>query len=306
MSMFRNFRSFLPVTSSITALALFGAGACGDNDEHVDDDHDHPDAAVATADAAPAAIALSFAGEIDGAPFACGATYPGLGAAASDFVAADFRLYLSDIRLLDAGGNETPLTLDVDDFQTADGIALLDFEDGAAGCDDGTSATHTTITGTAPAGTYAGVRFTIGIPSDLNHLDAATAQPPLNLIPMWWAWQFGYKFIKIDGAVAGNGFFLHVGSTGCPGDDFEQPPTGPCADPNRIDVEFTGLDLTADTIVIDPAPVYADVDLSLNTVDTAPGCMSFPGDPECDTIFPKLGLPFGANPAGTQLLVTTR
>lgn len=287
------------------STSLLASVACG-SDEQLE----QADASVAidagAADAAPAAIALAFAGEIDGTPFACGATYPGLGATAADFVAADFRMYLSNIRLLDAGGAETPLTLDVDDFQTADGVALLDFENGAAGCDDGTTATHTTITGTAPAGSYTGVRFTIGLPDDLNHIDANTATSPLNLIPMWWAWQFGFKFIKIDGAVAGDGFFLHVGSTGCPGDDFEQPPTSPCADPNRIEIELTGLDLATDTIVVDPAPVYADVDLATNTVDTAPGCMSFPGDPECDTIFPKLGLPFGANPAGTQLLVTSR
>ena len=28
--------------------------------------------------------------------------------------------------------------------------------------------------------------------------------------------------------------------------------------------------------------------------------MSFPGDPECDTIFAKLGLPFEAVPAAAQ------
>jgi hypothetical protein len=59
-------------------------------------------------------------------------------------------------------------------------------------------------------------------------------------------------------------------------------------------------------VVIDPAPVVAGADLTQNTAETSPGCMSFPNDPDCDTVLPRLGLAFNAFPAGTQLLVSAR
>jgi uncharacterized repeat protein (TIGR04052 family) len=296
-------RGLAAIFSSLCLAPVAGLAACGE-DEHHEHHHD-PDAAMEPdATPTPVPVTLQFAGRIDGAPFACGGEFPGLGSTDADFTAADFRLYVSDVRLVNGDGDEVAVALDVDDFQHASGVALLDFEDGAAGCDDGTAGTHTALTGTVPPGEYTGLRFTIGLPPELNHLDAAEATTPLNIIPMWWAWQFGYKFIKIDGAGDGAPFFLHVGSTGCPGADFEQPPTGDCTAPNQIEIALDDFDPAADTVVIDPAPVYADVDLTTNTVDTAPGCMSFEDDPECETVFPKLGLAYGAAAAGAQQLVT--
>ncbi|MEZ4365994.1 MAG: metallo-mystery pair system four-Cys motif protein [Kofleriaceae bacterium] len=293
--------------SLITSLTL---GACGEDEHH---DHDHTPDAAETPDSAPTpdagaqAVSLAFAGEIGGRPFACGSTYFEVGSASSAWVATDFRLYLSDIELIPAGGGDgVPLTLDVGDFQNADGIALLDFEDGSAGCEMGSTGTHTRITGTVPYGDYDGLRFTIGLPEDKNHLDVTTAAPPLNVTPMFWGWRAGYKFLKIDGGVGGNGFNLHLGATDCPGPDPVQPPTGPCGTPNRMEIELASFDPATDTVVIDPKPVYATTDVSFNTAATAPGCMSFPGDPECETLFPRLGLPYGAAPAADQQLISVR
>jgi hypothetical protein len=81
-----------------------------------------------------------------------------------------------------------------------------------------------------------------------------------------------------------------------------QPPTGACANPNRPAIALTGFDPATDTIVADVAPVLAGEDLTTNTPATAPGCMSFPGDPECDTILPRLGVPYGSAPAEAQRL----
>ena len=290
----------------IASLTPFVLAACGDDHDH---DHVHIDAAAIDAAAPDApttqAVSIRFAAKVGGAPFTCGQAYAGLGTSAASYVGADFRFFVSAPALIPTGGGApVPIALDVNANQTADGVALLDFETNTATCQTGDAATYTTLTGTVPVGSYDGVAFTLGIPADRNHLDPALATAPYNAPGMLWAWQAGYKFVKIDGVVGGAGFNRHVGSTGCPGTDPQQPPTGACANPNRAAITLTGFDPATDTIVADIAPVLAGEDVAVNTAMTAPGCMSFPGDPECDTIFPKLGLPYGSAPAGTQLLFT--
>lgn len=295
-----------PVLTTILLSAALAA--CGDNegDGH-DHDHDAPDAAVVEpdADASPAPVTVTFAAHVDGAAFACGQSYANVGSTDAAYVGSDFRFYVHDLVVTTAAG-DVPVTLDAGDFQDADaGIALLDFEDATANCQMGSAATHTAVTGTVPAGTVAtGVKFKVGVPYAQNHLDATTAEAPMNIPAMFWAWSSGYKFLKLDGVVGGNGFNLHLGSTGC-GTTGSTPPTEPCANPNVFEVELAGFDPAVDTVVADVARVLTDVDVTVNTAATAPGCMSFPGDPECDTILPKLGLPYGESPAGTQVLFST-
>jgi len=283
---------------SLFSLAFF-LGACGDNTEGNTPDAKEADAPV---DSGPLAVDIPFLAQIAGVDFACGQTYDNVGSTDATYKGTDFRLYLHDIRLLSDTG-ETAVELTPSDFQS-DGIVLLDFENGGAGCDMGTTGTNTKITGTVAPGQYNKLAFKVGVPFDKNHLDATTAAAPLNVPAMYWAWSSGYKFVKIDGTVNNAGFNLHVGSTGC-GVTGPTPPTSPCTSPNTFDVELDFL-LGAGFIAIDTAPVLSDVDVSVNTPQTAPGCMSFPGDAECNTIFPKLGLPYGANAAATQQLFTVQ
>jgi hypothetical protein len=98
----------------------------------------------------------------------------------------------------------------------------------------------------------------------------------------------------------GNGFNIHIGATGCPGGSPTAPPSGPCANPNISEVTLMGFTPGQDTIVADVGSVLADVDVTTNTGGTAPGCLSAETDPECETIFANLGLPFAPNPAGAQ------
>ncbi|MEM7592163.1 MAG: MbnP family protein, partial [Cyanobacteria bacterium P01_A01_bin.83] len=77
-------------------------------------------------------------------------------------------------------------------------VALLDFEDGTDSCDNGTPEIRTQVVGTIPEGDYESLQFTLGVPPQLNHDDAAIAPSPLNLTSMWWNWQGGYKFLRLD------------------------------------------------------------------------------------------------------------
>ncbi len=271
------FRSLLPAL-----LAPLLLTACGD-----DGGTTTPDAAPqATPDAsAPKAVEIQFAVRFGATPFACGVAVPGLGSPAASYTPTDARFYVHGVELLDANG-AYPVTLDANAFQ-GNGVALLDFEDGCGS--DGTAELHTAITGTVPDRTYVGIRFTLGVPPDQNFIDLASAPAPLNVTGMYWIWQFGYKFLKLDGTT-GAPFFVHLGSSGCPGANPEAPPTGPCTNPNTVTYTLTGFDPWEQTIIADLGAVLATSDLTKNTASTAPGCMSEPTDPECAPIFTRLGI----------------
>lgn len=270
---------------------------------------DDDDSAVGTGDMA---ITVDFAAKAGATDIACGSTYT-VGSQDTEVEIKDFRAFVSNIRLIDASGAEVPLALDQDTpWQTAD-VALLDFEDGSAACSEtGTAETNSSVTGTAPEGDYTGIVFDLGVPFDLNHGDSATAPSPLNLVSLQWNWQGGYKFVRFDmsndNAAPMNNWFLHLGSTGCESDGMATPPTTECAKPNRPTYRFEDFVPGTDTLVFDLADVLAASDVGTNTMDTPPGCMSFPADAvDCATVFPSLGLDWDTGAcdgdcAGQQLI----
>jgi hypothetical protein len=148
-------------------------------------------------------VALAFEAVVGGKPFACGQSYDAIGSTKSRITPSDLRFYVSEVELLDSAGKATPLVLDQDEIWQYKNLALLDFEDGTGPCRNGNSGLHKAVTGTAPKGDYKGVRFTLGVPFDLNHGDPTIAPSPLNLTAMFWAWQSGYRFVKIDMATSG-------------------------------------------------------------------------------------------------------
>jgi uncharacterized repeat protein (TIGR04052 family) len=279
----------------LSLILVSALAACGDNHESTAD-AGPPDAG--DLDAGDLAITVHFAAHVGGQPFACGGSYPGIGTTDATYVGTDFRFYVHDVRLTGPAG-DTPLALSVNDWQTAAGIALLDFETNQSPCQMGTTATNRELVGTIAPGSYTGIKLRLGVPFAANHLDATTAVAPMNVPGMFWAWSSGYRFLKADGTVNGAGFNLHLGSTGCPATG-QTPPATACTSPNVVDVELAGFDWTTDTIVADVGALLADEDVTVNTAETAPGCMSFPGDPECDTVLPKLALPYGETAAGAQ------
>jgi uncharacterized repeat protein (TIGR04052 family) len=245
-------------------------------------------------------ISLAFAALVGSTPVDCTTTFTAQGDPAEDVQISDFRLYLSAIDLVDDQGTAVPLVLEENDFQS-DGLALLDFEDGTGLCaTTGDAETHTTITGTVPDGTYTGVRFVVGVPFEKNHQDVGAAAAPLDRISMFWNWNGGYKYVRIDlknetpVSMGGNenAWNIHLGATGCNGADNMTAPTE-CTNSNRPQIDIVDFDPDADTIAIDLAAALTGVDVSQNTPMTAPGCMSFPNDgANCTALFTNLGLDF--------------
>jgi uncharacterized repeat protein (TIGR04052 family) len=250
---------------------------------------------------APKSIVLEFAPQVAGARFSCSESYSNIGTSKTTVKPLDFRMYITDVALLRADGTEVPVALEADGVWQRDRFALLDFEDGSGSCVGGTPAVNTSIRGKVPTGTYTGVAFTIGIPETENHLDAATAAAPLSSPGMWWSWSGGYKYIRLDVQTNKNSaYYLHLGATKCEG----TVALGyTCAAGNRPRIKLTGLDPQKAKLSFDLADLWSEQDLDAQVdgmTDQVPGCMAFSGDPECPSIFRKLGLPLDGSAAPAQ------
>lgn len=245
-------------------------------------------------------ITLKFRGVVGHEDFACGTQYSGIGTGSSVFIPADFRFYLSNIRLKPLGGDEVPLELEQDGIWQHENVAMIDFETGPDnGCNEGNSATNTEIHGTVPAGVYTSVSFDLGLPFDLDHGNASTAPSPLNFTAMFWSWNAGYKFIRVD--TADDKFRVHLGSTGCDGGSPSRPPTS-CSNPNLGTVTLAGFNPSHGVIEADIAALLSDSNIDMNESGTPPGCMSEPTDDDCGPVMSNLGvnLADGTPSPGTQ------
>ena len=288
-------------------------------------------ALAATPALADTKVEIPFTAQIAGQPFSCAASYDNIGTTKSTVQVADFRLYVSHFRLINAEGTEVAVTLDQDGIWQLEGSALLDFEDATAACANGTAETNTVVKGTAPDGDYVSLAFDIGLPFAQDHGDASLAASPLNQTAMFWSWQSGYKFIKIDLSTSGRplpapmkmdgaakgmdmsgpppGWSLHLGSTGCAGESKTSAPAAECANPNLVAVKLDNFMLGMEgmgTVVLDPAPVLEASDVDANAPETAPGCMSFPKDSDCPAAMNRLGLSYDGAAGGTQVFATLR
>lgn len=235
---------------------------------------------------------VRFAAKVGEQPLRCDASYPGIGTTGSTLQLLDFKAYVRDIVLVRANGERHALQLEEDGVWQRDGIALLDFEDGTGTCNTGSAATRTEVVGYAPAhDDYTAIELKVGVPKEKNHLDGARAQAPLNVPGMWWSWQGGYKYLKLDVRTTGNEeYFFHLGATGCTG----SPAEGfQCVSENEVTVVLEGFHPDTGTVVFDVAGLLADSDVDHvidNQTDFIAGCMSFAGDPECPQLMSRLGL----------------
>lgn len=264
-------------------------------------------AAMTEASGAMQEVALRFKPMVGDRPFACGQSYDDIGTTNSKITPTDFRLYVHNVRLVDAAGKETPVALEQDGKWQVDNIALLDFENGGGPCANGTADTNDVIKGKAPAGHYTGVKFTVGVPFERNHADPAKAPSPLNLTQLFWVWNAGYKFARIEMNTTGlpQGWFLHLGSTGCqPGGTMQTIPTS-CSFPNRAEVVLSKFDVASDVVIADLKKLLAGANVDVNQPKTARGCMSAQNDADCAPLFANLGLPFAGKASPGQKFFST-
>lgn len=243
---------------------------------------------------------VRFAAMVGSQPFRCGVPYSHFGRGDATVTAQYFRFYVSDVKLVAASGKRVPLMLAQDGVWQRRDVALISFEDGDTKCADGSPLKHTEISGSAPAGRYTGIQFTLGVPDDLDHADATIAQSPLNLSDMFWSWQDGYKFLRFDARVrAGGGtessYIFHLGSTGC----MMKDRTAMCSSPNHATVTLERFDPSKNVIVANIGSLFANADLE--ALARAGGCMSGAGD-ACQPVMRDLGVTFRGDTASAQRL----
>ena len=254
----------------------------------------------------PLDVDIEFAALVNGDAFVCGQSYTGVGTGQTTITPTDFRFYVSDVRLISADGTEQIVELEQGDGWQLDDVALLDFENGQGPCVNGTAATNTSVRGTVPAGSYTGIQFTLGVPADLNHADQTIAPAPLDLTALFWSWNGGYKFARMDHVsdAQPEGWNVHLGSTGCQPTGDPTVPATSCANPHRVTVRFDDFDWESDEVVADLGALLATSDVSLTSGPK--GCMSFPGDPDCAPVMNAFGLDYEGSASSGQVFFRTR
>ncbi|WP_157234900.1 MbnP family copper-binding protein [Methylosinus sp. LW4] len=262
-------------------------------------------------------VSIAFALVDDGKEVGCGAPLANLGTSHLAAKLHDARFYVYGFKLIDAKGKRTPVSLEQSEWQYGD-VALLDFKDARGGnnpCTAGNPAKNVRIVGSAPAGAYVGLEFSVGAPVEtivdgkpvaINHSNVETAPAPLDVVGMAWNWQAGRRFvtfefdpetpvIKADGSKART-WMVHIGSTACKGN----PATGEivsCAHENRFSVTLDRFDAKTQRVELDLTRLLANSDLAVDK-GGAVGCMGALDDPECSAVFAALGLNLGDSAAG--------
>jgi uncharacterized repeat protein (TIGR04052 family) len=216
-------------------------------------------------------IGLEFRARAGGASIGCDG---------ASLALTDLRFYVHDVALLKSDGAAVQLQLDQTAPWQTDRIALIDLEDGTGGCRTGSAEARTTVTGRATAENYQGLRFTLGVPFDLNHANPVEAKAPLDQTVMHWHWQAGYKFLRAGIVEDGRQTWVHIGSTGCRG---RIGAVEACTRPNRVTVTVRGFDPTSDAVTVDVGALFKNA-----MGDGEAHCMAEQDNPICAAIFANL------------------
>lgn len=77
----------------------------------------------------------------------------------------------------------------------------------------------------------------IGVPFSLNHVNPLTQSHPLNVSNMFWSWQSGHKFMRLDMKSEQDAWAYHLGSVGCVSASAVRSPETACKYPNTVTLE---------------------------------------------------------------------
>lgn len=186
------------------------------------------------------------------------------------------QFFVSDLKMVYADGAAAPVRLAVAPPYQDEKTALVSL---AAGDGPG----NATIRGTVTRGDYVHMEFLLGIPFARNHGNPLDAEPPLDRPAMFWAWQSGHKFLRLD---LGNAWSFHLGSTGCHSASAVRPPQRECRRPNLARIRLPASVAAGGRVDVDLGALLAAVDPILGA-----SCMgSYADDDACRRVLAELGL----------------
>jgi cytochrome c peroxidase len=238
-------------------------------------------------------IELQFDAKIGNQQVACGEPLSAVGQNKRAVELKDLRFYVHDVQLIDDKGEKVALQLPDDGAWQYRNVALLDFENKADACDNGTENINALVRGKVPAGRYTGLSFRIGVPSNLSHGDTGKYRAPLTYTALYWNWLSGFIHFKLDLVTAKtdtqelDAYEVHVGSKLCTNDGSKFS----CDRENLAQVELPSFDPAKDKVVFDLGTLLEGVDVSRRAgVVGVPGCASGVDEPDCGPIMAALGL----------------
>ena len=186
------------------------------------------------------------------------------------------RFFVSDLMMVEADGSAAHVRLAVAPPYQNEQTALVSLAASA-------EPANATIHGTVPSGDYVHMEFLLGIPFARNHGNPLHAEPPLDRPAMFWAWQSGHKFLRLD---LGNAWSFHLGSTGCLSASAVRPPQSECRHPNLARIRLPAFVATNGHVNVDLGALTAAVNPTRDA-----SCMgSYAKDDACRRVLAELGL----------------
>lgn len=147
-----------------------------------------------------------------------------------------------------------------------------------------------------------GLQFSLGVPESLNHLNPLRQPSPLNQPDMFWSWQMGHKFLRLEMNTnqqanqskmnTSEHWLLHVGATGCSSSSPVRSPQTSCKNPNVSTIQLPDYSASK-KVFINMMSLIQGLNLNSKT-----SCQSSPNTPSCRTLLPRLGI------QGNQVLFT--
>lgn len=142
------------------------------------------------------------------------------------------------------------------------------------------------------------IRFSIGVPFELNHLNPLTQPSPINDSSMFWGWRGGHKFMRIELGAQDDDWLFHLGSTGCKALSPVRAPKNECLHPNRVIVSLPFTERTS-AIKFDLAVLLNHIVLTRDN-----SCQSAVDEESCKVLFKNLDM--AANSSNKSLLFTAQ
>lgn len=135
--------------------------------------------------------------------------------AGNSYKVTEFKMYISEVTFVKEDGSEYK-----DNGIYLANMSDLSIKNTTAKTAHGGKGAQITIPN-VPAGTYKGIRFTIGVPGNKNNIDATkitdTNNPLHTNNGMYWSWNSGYIFNKFEGVYDSLGipktFRFHIGNS---------------------------------------------------------------------------------------------
>jgi len=123
------------------------------------------------------------------------------------------------------------------------------------------------------------IRFHLGLPFAINHLNPLTQESPLNISTMFWGWQKGHKFLRLEMASSNDNWLFHLGSIGCKAASPLRAPKEECRYPNRYVFELPIYDEN-NQITFDLSTLLSNM-----TITEQASCQSSPNKSSCQALF---------------------